>query len=377
MYMSKNTWTEEEINILKDLYSNNESLEKIANKLNRTKKAVARKANNLQLSRSIMDKHNNKYKAPYQDYDWCYERYINRNMTHEQMAKEANTTLRTIQKWCSEKHRLNAHTFKYHKKLSDIQRQLIMFSLLGDGHIDKREKEPLFIVCHAENQKDYLYWKYDMLKDLCASEPTKYSGENKTFTSGGKAYQCKPFYRFGTRIIYDLIPIRKMNKIDIIKQLNEFGIAIHILDDGNRSNSNWYVCVAEFTQEEKNLYVNVCKSNFRLNCKTIKDDRYIEFDAPSSRKIDDIILSNIPNNLDIIQYKIIDKDICEPANYFYVHVDNEDIGLARYCKTNGIKYEQTKNMLVELGYVDIDESKLIRLVERSDLYNDKRVRELS
>ena len=37
----------------------------------------------------------------------------------------------------------------------------------------------------------------------------------------------------------------------------------------------------------------------------------------------------------------------------------------------------SKNMLVELGCVDIDESKLIRLVERSDLYNDKRVRELS
>ena len=34
-------------------------------------------------------------------------------------------------------------------------------------------------------------------------------------------------------------------------------------------------------------------------------------------------------------------------------------------------------IFVELGYVDIDESKLIRLVERSDLYNDKRVRELS
>ena len=167
-----------------------------------------------------------------------------------------------------------------------------------------------------------------------------------------------------------------MNKIDIIKQLNEFGIAIHILDDGNRSNSNWYVCVAAFTQEEKNLYVNVCKSNFGLNCKTIKDDRYIEFDAPSSRKIDDIILSNIPNDLDIVQYKIINKDICKSANYFYVHADNENIGLARYCKTNGIKYEQTKNMLVELGYVDIDESKLIRLVERSGLYNDKRVREL-
>lgn len=38
-----------------------------------------------------------------------------------------------------------------------------------------------------------------------------------------------------------------------------------------------------------------------------KDLRYVYFNAESSRKIDDIILRNIPNNLDIIKYKILDK----------------------------------------------------------------------
>lgn len=369
--MSKKLWAQEEIAILKDLYYNNEPLENIANKLDRTKKAVARKASELKISRSIMDKHNNKYKAPYQDYNWCYERYINKSMTHEQMAKEANTTLRTIQKWCSEKHGLNARTFKKYKKLSDIQRQLIMFSLLGDGHIDKRENEPLFIVSHTENQKDYLYWKHNILIDLCSSEPTYYPEGTAIFN--GKKYKRNGAYRFCTRVINDLIPIREMSKYEIIDKLNEFGLVIHMLDDASRSHSNWYICVAAFTQEEKELYINICKERFGLFCKPMNDERYMEFDAQSSRKIDDMILSNVPNDLDIVRYKIIDKDICEPANYFYVHTQNEDVGLVRYCRSNGIKYEPVKSMLVELDYKDIDEFELINLVERSGLYNDKRI----
>lgn len=369
--MSKKLWTQEEIAILKDLYYNNEPLENIANKLDRTKKAVARKASELKISRSIMDKHNNKYKAPYQDYNWCYERYINRSMTHEQMAKEANTTLRTIQKWCSEKHGLNARTFKKYKKLSDIQRQLIMFSLLGDGHIDKRENEPLFIVSHAENQKDYLYWKHDILIDLCSSEPTYYPEGTAIFN--GKEYKRNGAYRFCTRVINDLIPIREMSKYEIIDKLNEFGLSIHMLDDAYRSRSNWDICVASFTDKEKNLYINICQERFGLSCKLMNDNRYIEFDALSSRKIDDIILSNIPNDLDVVQYKITDNDICEPANYFYVIVDNEKIGLRRYCNIAKLPYMKIKDITNAFDVFEMPEEEIIKILKEKGVINNEGV----
>ena len=38
-----------------------------------------------------------------------------------------------------------------------------------------------------------------------------------------------------------------------------------------------------------------------------KDDRYIGFGIEDSKKIDAIILRNIPNDLDVVQYKIVDK----------------------------------------------------------------------
>ena len=237
-----------------------------------------------------------------------------------------------------------------------------MFSLLGDGHIDKREYQPMFIISHAENQKDYLYWKYDILKDLCNNKPKYYKGINRCLDNG-KKYICHPFYRFGTRILNDLIPIREMSKSDIINQLNEFGICIHLLDDGYRGKSNWQVCIANFTESEKDLYIDKCKKDIGLNCHINIDDRYITFDTVSSRKIDELILFYLPNDLDIVKYKIINNNIRKPANYFFVHTNNGDIGLNSYCRKNKIPYLKTKELLDSLGYKEINECELNEIME--------------
>lgn len=364
--MGKDLWTENEVSTLIDLYSRKVDVSEISRILNRTYAAVTRKADVLGINKQYIKKNNPSFKAVYQNYDWCYERYIDKGMTHKEMADEAGCSLRVMQKWCSERHGLNARTFKKYKKLSDKQKQLIMFSLLGDGHIDKREKSPLFIVSHAENQKDYLFWKYNILKDVCATEPSYYKESIVSFGTDNE-YLCKPFYRLGTRIINDLIPIRSMSRSDIIRELNKFGIMIHLLDDGYRSNSNWQVCVAAFTDEEKELYILTCRERLSLDCHALKDNRYIEFTAQSSRAIDDIILSILPSDMDIVKYKIINKGICEPANYFFVRTKIEDIGLARYCRTNGYKYEKVKELMNTLGYDGIEEKQLLNIIESSGI----------
>lgn len=360
--MGKKTWTDAEEKLLSLYYKEKKSVNEISKLLNKTTNSIIAKAAKMNLADKYMKNNNPKFKAIYQDYEWCYQKYIIEGKSHIEMAKEANCSLRVIQKWCSEKHKLNKRTFKENKRLSDKQRELIMFSLLGDGHIDKRETQPIFIISHAENQKDYLYWKYDILKDLCQSEPMYYSECYSTFSTG-EQYLCKPHYRFGTRIINDLIPIREMSKSEIINQLNEFGICIHLLDDGSRSNSNWQVCVADFNELDKELYIKKCKEDLSLNCHTLKDDRYIQFDAISSRKIDELILSYLPNDLDIVKYKIIDKDICKPANYFYVHTNDGDIGLNNYCRKNKLSYLKTKGRLDLLGYKEINECELLEIME--------------
>ena len=281
--MKKRTWTEEQERILEKCYSNRLPINDIATILNKTQSQITDKAARMGLTKKYIKSNNPKFKAIYQDYDWCYERYINRSMSHEEMAEEAGCSLRVMQKWCSEKHRLNNHTFKELKKLNDLQYQLILFGTLGDGHIDRREDQPMYIESHSIDEKDYIFWKYNILKDICNKEPVYYKEGYYNF-GGDEEYLCKPYYRINTKIINQLKDIRSMSRLDKINKLNEFGFCLHTLDDGSRHNL-WSVCLAEWTDTEVELYMNICKDRFGLYCTRLKDTRYVDFTAESSKKI--------------------------------------------------------------------------------------------
>lgn len=243
-----------------------------------------------------------RFKAIYQDYDWCYQKYIIEGLNHDEMAKEANCSKRVVEKWCVERHRLTQKYRQQNKTLNNIQHDLIIGSLLGDGHIDKRETQPVFIIVHAENQKDYLFWKYELVKDLCNTPPTKYDTNTTIF--GDKIYTRQSQYRFCTRIYDCLIKYRELSSNNLVDNLNNFSLSIWMLDDGYRSESSWELCVASYNDNEREYIVDKLKNKFELDCKLKKDTRYITFTADSSRKLDNIILSIIPNDLDIIKYKI-------------------------------------------------------------------------
>ena len=89
-----------------------------------------------------------------------------------------------------------------------------------------------------------------------------------------------------------------------------------MLDDGYRGPS-WELCVASYTEEEKKLIL----SKFdRLGFPSAHlgnyDSRYLYFSASDSRKIDEIILEEIPNELDIIKYKILENDKIKPERVY-------------------------------------------------------------
>lgn len=298
-----NKWSKADEDDLIKMFNNKIDINTISKTLNRSVNGVKSKLRNLGLSNEDNAKFRSDFRAIYQDYDWCYERFINRGMDMHDMAKEANCTLRVMQKWCSEKHHLNDWTFRHEKKLNNLQRQIIMFGLLGDGHIDKRPSQPMYIESHAENQKDYVFWKYSILKDLCNKEPVYKKPTIRHFDCGD--YLCQGSYRINTRVVDEVGAIRAMSKVQIMDELNEFRLCLHLLDDGCRNKSNWEICVAAFTDEEKIKYIEVCKRKFGLEPYLKSDVRYMQFRAPDTRKIDKMILKNIPNDLDIIKYKIL------------------------------------------------------------------------
>lgn len=360
----RNFWTEEDKILLEDGLKNNKTLKQIAKELNRSVDSVQTMSSHLGLGDKYLKKNSIKYTAPYQDYNWCFERFINRNMSHQEMADELNVSKRVIQKWCVEKFHLDETTWKHYKKLDSKQRELIIVGTLGDGHIDKRPNQPMYIESHAIDEKDYLFWKYNILKSICKKEPSYYKENTYTF-SGDKEYLCKPYYRINTKILDELGEIRVMPNIDKIKNLNEFQLSLLMLDDGNRD-SLWHLCVAGWNNEEIECLLNVF-SKYNIEGIRQKDVRYLNFTALGSKNIDEMILNNIPNDLDIVKKKITENNKIHPFhNSFYVLLpDDSKIGLHTYCKQKGINYEKIRSIIDSKIYQfnKIKEKDLVDIVE--------------
>lgn len=338
-HVDRKRWTKEEKKLFEQYYKDGKSFEDISELLGRSIFSLNGMSTEMKLGEKYMRHNNPNFKAVYQDFDWCYERYINKNMSHQEMADEAGCSLRVIKKWCSEIHGLHQWSFRKEKHLSDLQRQIILFGTLGDGHIDRRENQPMYIESHALDEKDYLFWKYSILKDLCNNEPVYYKEQYSTFNTN-KEYLCQPTYRLSTKIIDELKAIRDMSRLEKIESLNELGLSLHLLDDGSRSDC-WQICLAEWTQKEIETYIRICKNKFNLECHQLIDERYAIFTAVSSKKIDEIILRNIPNHLDIINKKILNNDKIKKCRFhkYIIKNDNEKIGLGAFCKSKHINHE--------------------------------------
>lgn len=138
--------------------------------------------------------------------------------------------------------------------------------------------------------------------------PTKYDGKVKLFSNGNE-YQCQNSYRFNTRTYTQLDKYRKLTKLDLAYMLNDYSLAIWILDDGyyDKKKGLWELCSAMMNKDENETTLKYLYKKFNIYGRIQKDVRYIRFDVPSSKIINNIILNNIPNNLDIIQYKIINE----------------------------------------------------------------------
>lgn len=305
--MSKVNFNDEQILKIKTM-STDKTISQIAKEFNVSYSVIKRIMLENSIS-SIMSKFDAKNKKIYQNYDWLYDKYITNGMSTKDIADLCNASNRVIKKWVNEKYKMTTHTRKNDIKLNNMQHNIVIGSLLGDGHIDRRDEYPIFIVSHAENQKDYLYWKYKEFIKLCNKEPSKINGSVKLFN--GKEYICQNSYRMTTRSLNCFIGYRNMKKLEIIKNLNEMSFSVFILDDGYKGDNIWGLCVASFSHEEKIFLISKLEELFNIKGYLKKDVRYITFRVPCSKIIDSIILKNIPNELDIIKYKIFGGKINE------------------------------------------------------------------
>lgn len=160
------------------------------------------------------------------------------------------------------------------------QLQLIIGSLLGDARLECRSKSirakhtARLRIHQSDKQKDYVFWKYDKLKDFVIRTPrfTKvwhdpkrnkdhYSWYFHTQSNEGLGLLHKLFYQNNIKVV-------PKNLIEILDPL---GLAVWYMDDGSNNGSNITLNTHCFSNEEQEIIRDLFRDKFAIQTTLVKD----------------------------------------------------------------------------------------------------------
>lgn len=180
-------------------------------------------------------------------------------------------------------------------KLSKKQRELIIGCLLGDGRLESRScfNTARFRIHHADSQKEYLFWKFRLLRSLTSSIPRRHEyvdkRNNKRVTS----------WYFHTRTLVSLRNLylkfykngKKVLPRDLSDLLTPFVLATWIMDDGSWCRKSLVVNSQSFSRKEHDFLCRIFREKFEIKVGVQKDRKNIRlyFAIPATRQILKII----------------------------------------------------------------------------------------
>jgi len=165
-------------------------------------------------------------------------------------------------------------------RLSPKQRQLIIGSLLGDGtmRLGKGARNVSFKIEQGLAQKEYVEWKYQILKQFVFTKPqisyrytkhgTKYAKSwwfrtirHPLFTDIYKKFYKGNGYKNGRKIIPK----------DIKADFTPFVVAIWIMDDGSYSRKRIDISTYSFSLSEIHILQDCFKKVFNIQARYYSD----------------------------------------------------------------------------------------------------------
>lgn len=138
--------------------------------------------------------------------------------------------------------------------LTKLQRSVIIGTLLGDGYlrIVPGRANAFLEINHSITQKEYVDWKYEMLKSVCKSGPIQIKGNGTRIA-----------YRFTTRQSEELTSLyqtfyQKGKKIiPEILEIDPISLAVWFMDDGSKCReSDVYLNTQQFDVEDQKKLIS-------------------------------------------------------------------------------------------------------------------------
>lgn len=160
------------------------------------------------------------------------------------------------------------------------QFDVLIGSLLGDARLECRslgKRHPVTArlrIHHSDKQKDYVFWKYEIFKDITNTAPKKimvwrdknrnkehYSWyfHSKSSKQLGLLHNC--FYKDKTKII----------PRDIFDLITPRALAVWFMDDGSNTWNSYTINTHCFSKEEQKRVIGFLKKKYDINAKIVRD----------------------------------------------------------------------------------------------------------
>lgn len=159
------------------------------------------------------------------------------------------------------------------------QLDVIIGSLLGDARLECRSKgiraayTARFRVHHGDKQKEYVWWKYEILKDLVSTSPREISWTNKKRNLHEISYyfHTRSLKNFG--IIHEIFYKNGVKKFptDILPIFSDQMLAVWYMDDGSNNHGNVTLSTHSFSFEDQQIIVDLFRNKYQIDATIVKD----------------------------------------------------------------------------------------------------------
>ena len=152
--------------------------------------------------------------------------------------------------------------------LTKEENEILVGSLLGDGclRIMRKCRVPAFSVSHSEEQKDYVFWKYEKLRRFIKTSPWReeriyhkdrnrktFSWRFQTLSNEVFSDLYDTFYKDGKKIIPE-------NIHELLKD-SPLALAVWLMDDGNKNHQAVFLNTQSFSLDEQQ---KLCQMLFKI-----------------------------------------------------------------------------------------------------------------
>lgn len=186
------------------------------------------------------------------------------------------------------------------ERLNQFQKSIIIGSILGDGYlrIVPGRQDAFLEINHALSQREYVLWKYDVLKGIRAGEPKVRNGNGDRSAIRFYSKQSAELTKLHEKFYFQGVKVIPVNI-----RLDALTLAVWFMDDGSRCReSDVYLNTQQFDVTSQTLLLNALHE-LGLEATLNKDKQYqrIRFLKKSIPILNRLVL---PYMIPSMRYKI-------------------------------------------------------------------------